>query len=88
MRSQDGARNPWSAPTTELWAPTGQRPTGRYDPQATPTGPHIQVGDPLAGNDYVISLSKTPRSRWANLSSCCLEAPYGDASVGFDVAAL
>ena len=23
MRSQDGARNPWSAPTTELWAPTG-----------------------------------------------------------------
>ena len=22
MRSQDGARNPWSAPTTELWAPT------------------------------------------------------------------
>ena len=24
--SQDGARNPWSAPTTELWAPTG-----RYD---------------------------------------------------------
>ena len=21
--SQDGARNPWSAPTTELWAPTG-----------------------------------------------------------------
>ena len=22
--SQDGARNPWSAPTTELWAPTGK----------------------------------------------------------------
>ena len=22
--SQDGARNPWSAPTTELWAPTRQ----------------------------------------------------------------
>ena len=22
MRPQDGARNPWSAPTTELWAPT------------------------------------------------------------------
>ena len=21
--SPDGARNPWSAPTTELWAPTG-----------------------------------------------------------------
>ena len=21
--SQDGARNPWSAPTTALWAPTG-----------------------------------------------------------------
>ena len=23
MRSQDGARNPWPAPTTGLWAPTG-----------------------------------------------------------------
>ena len=22
MRSQDGARNSWPAPTTELWAPT------------------------------------------------------------------
>ncbi len=26
MRPQDGARNPWSAPTTELWAPTGCLP--------------------------------------------------------------
>ena len=25
--SQDGARNPWSAPTTELWAPT-RKPRG------------------------------------------------------------
>ena len=25
MRSKDGARNPWSAPTTELWAPTVSR---------------------------------------------------------------
>ena len=24
-RSPDGARNPWSAPTTELWAPTGAK---------------------------------------------------------------
>ena len=25
MRSQDGARNPWSAPTTELWGPARKR---------------------------------------------------------------
>ena len=24
--TQDGARNPWSAPTTEFWAPTGPLP--------------------------------------------------------------
>ena len=28
MRSQDGARNPLSAPTTELWAPTVSAPFG------------------------------------------------------------
>ena len=27
MRPQDGARNPWSAPTIELWAPTGASST-------------------------------------------------------------
>ena len=26
--SPDGARNPWSAPTTELWAPTPKREDG------------------------------------------------------------
>ena len=28
--SQDGARNPWSAPTTELWAPTGSTRFSTY----------------------------------------------------------
>ena len=42
MRSQDGAHNPWSAPTTEFWAPTGKE-----------TGPaqfyaHFQL-DPVRG---------------------------------------
>ena len=39
------AHHAWSAGTTIVWAPTGQRPTGRYDLSVTPTGPHIQVGD-------------------------------------------
>ena len=33
--SQDGARNPWSAPTTELWAPTGR--IEEYLPEAEAT---------------------------------------------------
>ena len=50
MRSQDGARNPWSAPTTELWAPTphtGSSPTEGPPRRAfvpgPPTGPSFDA---------------------------------------------
>ena len=44
--SQDGARNPWSAPTTELWAPTGDTAEAEDFVAATGT---VTV---YAGDDY------------------------------------
>ena len=50
--SQDGARNPWSAPTTELWAPTGrQDPRHKWRLRASVgrmmVQPHLRPRSPM-----------------------------------------
>ena len=68
--SQDGARNPWSAPTTELWAPTG-------------TDSHIESSaDELhqAHPRLLLSFNESVRSQWVAIATnlCTAYSPVFD----------
>ena len=64
MRSQNGARNPWSAPTTELWTPTGRdaggllcgRPDGAAHPQRSLLE-HFPLGENADRSDVEVGVA-------------------------------
>ena len=63
--SLDAARNPWSAPTTELWAPTpATRPSRRTVSSINASKPNLDITVPASNNPP--SATKDPSSNTAS----------------------